>query len=93
MSVASAEHGGLWPALVSLVPELANGARVTRPSTSAGVYRADTSQPFSGSGGEHVFVMVRNGSDIECFLRTLLDCCFRHVERLRESLKEEDLPS
>jgi hypothetical protein len=33
------ELGGLWPALASLLPELANVARVVRSSTSAGLLR------------------------------------------------------
>src|SRR5258708_11827283 len=38
------ELGGYWPALVSVLPELASAARVTRSSTSAGIYRTDTGE-------------------------------------------------
>jgi hypothetical protein len=73
-----ARHGGLWPSLCAVLPQLAGAARVIRHSTSAGLYHADTGEPVSGSGGEHIFVLVRDGSDIERFLRTLHDLCFRH---------------
>jgi hypothetical protein len=73
-----ARHGGLWPSLCAVLPQLAGAARVIRRSTSAGLYRADTGKPLSGSGGEHIFVLVCDGSDIERFLRTLHDRCFRH---------------
>jgi hypothetical protein len=72
-----ARNGGLWPSLCAVQPQLARAARVIRRSTSAGLYRADTGEPLSGSGGEHIFVLVRDGSDIERFLRTLHDRCFR----------------
>jgi hypothetical protein len=73
-----AQSGGLWQSLCAVLPQLAGAARVIRRSTSAGLYRADTGEPLPGSGGEHVFVLVRDGSDIERFLRTLHDRCFRH---------------
>ena len=38
------ELGGLWPALVSVIPELAAVARVVRKSTSAGLSRIDTGE-------------------------------------------------
>jgi hypothetical protein len=51
-------NGGLWPTLVSVVPELENVARVVRYSTSAGLYRADTGDKFPGSDGQHIYVLV-----------------------------------
>jgi hypothetical protein len=68
--------GGLWPALVSVLPELADIARVERNSTSAGLYRADTGEQLPGSGGVHVFLAVHDGTDIERFLRTLHSRCW-----------------
>jgi hypothetical protein len=65
------ELGGLWPALVSVIPELAAVARVVRKSTSAGLSRIDTGEKLSGSGGEHVFLVVEDGEDIERLLKTL----------------------
>jgi hypothetical protein len=73
-----AQSGGLWQSLCAVLPQLAGAARVIRRSTSAGLYRADTGEPLPASGGEHVFVLVCDGSDIERFLRTLHDRCFRH---------------
>ena len=49
------EHGGCWPALVSVLPALRTVARIQRRSTSAGLYRVDTREEFPGSGGEHVY--------------------------------------
>jgi hypothetical protein len=70
------ETGGLWPALVSVLPALAQVARIERKSTSAGLFRADNGEPLSGSGGVHVYVAVENGADIERFLKTLHKRCW-----------------
>jgi hypothetical protein len=66
-----AGFGGLLPALVSVIPTLATAARVLRPSTGAGLYHADTGEQLSGSGGAHVYIAVRDGADVERFLKTL----------------------
>jgi hypothetical protein len=68
--------GGLWPALVSIVPELANAARVMRASTSAGLTRSDTGEAIAGSGGVHTYLLVKDGEDGERFLKTLHDRCW-----------------
>jgi hypothetical protein len=70
------ELGGLWPGLVSILPDLANASRVLRPSTSAGLYRADTGERLSGSGGAHVYIAVRDGADVDRFLKTLHGRCW-----------------
>jgi len=72
------EAGGFWGALVAVLPELATASRVTRRSTSAGISRADSGEPLAGSDGQHVFVLVRDGADIERFLRTLHERCWLH---------------
>jgi len=59
--------GGLWSALLSVMPPLDNAARVIRRSTSAGLYRRDTGDPLPGSGGEHVYIAVKDGADVERF--------------------------
>jgi hypothetical protein len=69
-------NGGLWPTLVSVVPELENVARVVRYSTSAGLYRADTGDKFPGSDGQHIYVLVRNGADAVRFLTDLHERCW-----------------
>lgn len=70
------EYGCFWPALVGVVPELACSARVVRASTSSGLSRRDTDAPVSGSDGQHIYLLVRDGADIERFLRTLHDRCW-----------------
>jgi hypothetical protein len=64
-------QGGFWAVLVSILPALKNVARVTRPSTSAGLHRLDTGERFPDSGGLHVYLEVRDGDDIDRFLTTV----------------------
>jgi hypothetical protein len=64
--------GGMWNALLTVAPELANAARVSRASTSAGLFHRDTGEPIPGSDGEHHFVLVLDGSDIERCLKTCM---------------------
>jgi hypothetical protein len=71
-----ADLGGVWPAYLSVCPGLAAAMRISRSSTSAGLYRSDTLETFPGSGGEHHYLAVRDGSDIERFLATLHDRCW-----------------
>jgi hypothetical protein len=68
--------GGFWAALISVVPGLSSVARVTRSSTSAGLCRNDTSEGLPGSTGLHVYLLVRDGVDIERFLKTLHARCW-----------------
>ncbi|HEY1301062.1 MAG TPA: hypothetical protein VGF07_11240 [Stellaceae bacterium] len=68
--------GGLWAVLVSVVPQLADAGRVLRRSTSAGLVRTDTGEPLPGSGGMHIFVAVRDGGDVERFLKDLHARCW-----------------
>ena len=70
--------GGMWNALLRVAPGLERAARVSRASTSSGLYRSDTGLPFSGSGGMHHYVLVKDGSDIERFLRDLHDLCWQY---------------
>lgn len=68
--------GGFWASLVSVIPELASTARVVRASTSSGLSRRDTGASVPGSDGQHIYVLVKDGADIERFLRTLHDRCW-----------------
>ena len=68
--------GGFWPALVSVLPELESAGRVTRRSTTTGIFRTDTGEALPGSNGSHVFVLVADGADVERFLRTLHARCW-----------------
>ena len=70
--------GGVWSALLSVAPGLRSVARVSRASTSAGLFRTDTGEEFAGSGGAHLYVLVKDGGDIERFLRDLHDRCWLH---------------
>jgi hypothetical protein len=63
--------GDVWGVLVSVVPELKNTARLVRPSTSAGLYRTDTSEVIAGSNGRHFYFAVRESADIPRFLKVL----------------------
>ena len=67
--------GGFWPALLSVLPVIANVARVERKSTSAGLFRSDTGEKLPNSGGMHVFLAVRDGADVERFLQALHARC------------------
>ena len=70
------ELGGFWEALVSVLPALGGVARVVRHSTSSGLSRSDTGDPLPGSKNLHVFIVVKNGTDIERFLRALHVRCW-----------------
>ena len=68
----------MWNALLTVAPGLQRAARVSRASTSAGLFRTDTGEQFAGSGGAHHYVLVKDGGDIERFLRDLHDRCWLH---------------
>jgi hypothetical protein len=70
--------GGMWNALLTVAPGLERAARVSRASTSSGLYRPDTGTQFSSSGGAHHYILVKDASDIERFLRDLHDRCWQH---------------
>jgi hypothetical protein len=70
------DSGGFWCALVGALPALKQAGSVTRRSTSAGISRTDTAEQLSGSNGEHVYVLVRDGADVDRFLRTLHERCW-----------------
>jgi hypothetical protein len=66
----------MWNALSMVAPELASAARVSRASTSAGLFRSDTGEPIAGSNGMHHYVLVQDGGDVERFLKDLHDRCW-----------------
>jgi len=76
VATALRQHGGYWQALVAVLPNLQSIARVTRRSTSAGLFRSDTGKQLPGSDGMHVYIAVRDGTDIERFLKTLHARCW-----------------
>jgi hypothetical protein len=69
-------RGGFQAALVSMCLALQKVASVTRQSTSAGLYRLDTGEQFPHSGGLHVYVAVKDGGDVDRFLKTLHERCW-----------------
>jgi hypothetical protein len=70
------QAGGIWQALLSVLPELEGVARVERRSTGSGLSRSDTGEPLPGSGNLHVYIAVKDGADIERFLRTFHERCW-----------------
>lgn len=65
------QSGGFFGALTATLPAIAQTARVSRASTSAGLRRADTGERLPGSNGVHLYLLVKDGSDIPRFLRVL----------------------
>ena len=70
--------GNMWQALLAVVPGLARAGRVSRSSTSAGISNATTGERYPGSGGEHHYVLVENGADVDRALQALHDRCWLH---------------
>ena len=68
--------GGMWDALLTVAPGLHRASRVSRASTSSGLFRSDTGDPLPGSNGMHHYVLLRDGGDAERFLRDLHDRCW-----------------
>lgn len=71
-----ADAGGVEGAIRELVSGFDAAASVTRASTSAGLRNTQTGEAFRGSGGLHLFVLVRDGEDIERFLAALHKRCW-----------------
>jgi hypothetical protein len=69
-------EGGCWAAILSIMPELAEIARVMRASTSAGIYRGDTGVALPGSNGFHIYGAIQDVADSSRFLKTLHDRCW-----------------
>jgi hypothetical protein len=69
-------EGGFWDILLSVAPGLAQAARVTRASTSAGLRREDTGEDIPWSGGEHHYILVRDATDINRAMLALQDRCW-----------------
>jgi hypothetical protein len=67
--------GGFCAALETVCPGLAAAGHIRRKSTSAGIYHSQTGATYS-SGGEHVYVLVHEGTDAKRFLYTLHDRCW-----------------
>jgi hypothetical protein len=70
------EGGGLWPALVGVLPKLKNVARLERASTSSGIFDSLSGEKFPDSGGRHIYLAVKDGADNERFLKVLHQRCW-----------------
>jgi hypothetical protein len=71
-------RGGLWQTLLSILPALRTVEHVARFSTSAGLFRTDTGDRLPFSGGQHIYLLVRDGADVERFLKALHERCWLH---------------
>ena len=69
-------RGGFWAAMVAVAPALATAGYLKRLSTSAGLSRVDTGEEFGGSGGLHIYITIRDGTDAVRFLTTLHARCW-----------------
>jgi hypothetical protein len=69
---------GVWRALTTVAPVLQDAARVSRASTSSGLFREDTGEHIADAGGLHVYVQVKDGGDVSRFLHALHDRCWLH---------------
>ena len=70
------ERGKYWTALGEVLAGLRGASYMRRRSTSAGLLRTDTNEILPGSKGLHVYVAVKDSSDIERFLKTLHERCW-----------------
>ena len=69
--------GGFESAIMSVVPELAQTARLLRPSTSAGIRNIKTGEVY-GAGGYHLYVLLADATDSEYFLKLVQQHCWLH---------------
>jgi hypothetical protein len=67
------KESSVWGVLTTALPALKGVGRVERPSTSSCLRNRETDEVFEGSGGQHIFVVVRDGADIPRFIRDLHD--------------------
>jgi hypothetical protein len=67
------EMGGFWSAVTTAVPAIANAARVSRRSTSSGLYHQDTGKKLGAAANRHIYITVQDGADIERALKVLHD--------------------
>jgi hypothetical protein len=70
------ERGKYWSVLCEVLPGLRGASYTKRRSTSAGLSRTDTGEKLPGSKGLHIYVAVKDSSDIERFLKTLHERCW-----------------
>jgi hypothetical protein len=76
VAAAIERAGGIWQALVTVLPDLEGVARVERRSTSSGLSRSDTGEELPGSANLHIYLAVMDGADIERFLKGFHERCW-----------------
>lgn len=64
-------HGSVEKILDSVFPEFARAAKITRNSTSSGLFNQETGQQYDRTGGVHIYVCVVDGSDIPRALKNI----------------------
>ncbi|WP_456790130.1 hypothetical protein [Bradyrhizobium sp. USDA 4472] len=67
------DAGNFWKAVTATIPALAQAARVSRPSTSAGLFHNVTHERLGRSANRHVYVAIKDGADVKRTLQTLHD--------------------
>jgi hypothetical protein len=71
-----AELGGFEKALRLVLPAIATAGTISRGSTSAGLFRTDTGERFSGSGGKHLYIQIADVADSARALKALHQRCW-----------------
>lgn len=67
------KKAGFIAAIRSLIEGFDDLGFVLRDSTSAGVYDTETHEKFDGSGGAHMYLMLKDGADAPRAIRALAD--------------------
>lgn len=67
---------GLWETLCEVFPPLRGVARIERKSTSSGL--SLNGKALKGSDGLHIYIFVKDGTDIVRFLEALFKRCWLH---------------
>jgi hypothetical protein len=70
------ECGGFGGALGQVCTGFEAAGHICRRSTSAGVYNEVTGEQYSLSAGEHLYLLVQDGTDARRFLYALHDRCW-----------------
>ncbi|MFZ4700310.1 MAG: DNA primase family protein [Candidatus Methylumidiphilus sp.] len=62
---------GIEAMVAEVLPEITSTDRVFRASTSAGLFVKATEEPIGDAGGSHLYLLVKDGTDIERALKVL----------------------
>jgi hypothetical protein len=67
------EHGGLWGVLTHYWSALKDCGRIVRVSASAGIRNAKTGEKYDDSGGQHIYLAVKDPHDAKRVLKAIFD--------------------